>query len=175
MRSHLFLHYDVCLLTNNRVGWDKTLSFLPYNDQLRSHRKKAHLCLKSEASISSNGAIQEIEVGQFLLHLLRDPDRLVEHIQKYALVQTSGDSADISYRQAGSVIVKVVYGYTAEQFKPDPLLSTVRKVVDEFGIAAKPGAFMVDLIPIRKVTKVQYVIVLTCSHSEIYPRLVPWS
>ncbi|KAI1047620.1 hypothetical protein LB505_012637 [Fusarium chuoi] len=116
------------------VGWDKTLSFLPYNDQLRSHRKKAHLCLKSEASIKSNDAIQEIEVGHFLLHLLRDPDRLVEHIQK----------------QAGSVIVKVVYGYTAEQFKPDPLLSTVRKVVDEFGIAAKPGTFLVDLIPILK-------------------------
>ncbi|KAI1012337.1 hypothetical protein LB503_004750 [Fusarium chuoi] len=116
------------------VGWDKTLSFLPYNDQLRSHRKKAHLCLKSEDSIKSNDAIQEIEVGHFLLHLLRGPDRLVEHIQK----------------QAGSVIVKVVYGYTAEQFKPDPLLSTVRKVVDEFGIAAKPGTFLVDLIPILK-------------------------
>ncbi|KAF5717806.1 oxidoreductase [Fusarium mundagurra] len=116
------------------VGWDKTLSFLPYNDQLRSHRKKAHLCLKSEASIRSNETIQEIEVGHFLLHILRDPDRLVEHIQK----------------QAGSVIVKVVYGYTAQQFKPDPLLSTVRKVVDEFGIAAKPGAFMVDLIPVLK-------------------------
>ncbi|KAF5640103.1 oxidoreductase [Fusarium tjaetaba] len=116
------------------VGWDKTLSFLPYSDQLRSHRKKAHLCLKSEASVKSNDVIQEIEVGHFLLHLLRDPDRLVEHIQK----------------QAGSVILKVVYGYTAEQFRPDPLLSTVRKVVDEFGIAAKPGAFMVDLVPILK-------------------------
>ncbi|KAF5684660.1 oxidoreductase [Fusarium denticulatum] len=116
------------------VGWDKTLSFLPYNDQLRRHRRKAHLCLKSEASIKSNDAIQEIEVGHFLLHVLRDPDRLVEHIQK----------------QAGSVILKVVYGYTAEHSKPDPLLSTVRKVVDEFGIAAKPGAFMVDLIPILK-------------------------
>ncbi|KAF5594147.1 oxidoreductase [Fusarium subglutinans] len=116
------------------VGWDKTLSFLPYNDQFRSHRKKAHLCLKSEASVKANDVIQEIEVGHFLLHLLRDPDHLVEHIQK----------------QAGSVIVKVVYGYTAEQFKPDPLLSTVRKVVDEFGIAAKPGSFMVDLIPILK-------------------------
>lgn len=159
MRSHLFLHYEVCLLTDNRVGWDKTLSFLPYNDQLRSHRKKAHLCLKSEASIKSNDAIQEIEVGHFLLHLLRDPDRLVEHIQKYVLNQKSGDSVDISCRQAGSVIVKVVYGYTAEQFKPDPLLSTVRKVVDEFGIAAKPGTFLVDLIPIREVTKFQYVIV----------------
>ncbi|KAF4951326.1 hypothetical protein FGADI_7524 [Fusarium gaditjirri] len=116
------------------VGWDKTLSFLPYNDQLRSHRKKAHLCLKSEASIRSNETIQEIEVGHFLLHLLRDPDRLVEHIQK----------------QAGSVIVKVVYGYTADQFRPDAFLSTVRKIVDEFGIAAKPGAFMVDLIPLLK-------------------------
>ncbi|KAF5541725.1 oxidoreductase [Fusarium mexicanum] len=116
------------------VGWDKTLSFLPYNDQLRSHRKKAHLCLKSEASVKSNDAIQEIEVGHFLLHLLRDPDYLVEQIQK----------------QAGSVIVRVVYGYTAEHFRPDPLLSTVRKVVDEFGIAAKPGTFMVDLIPILK-------------------------
>ncbi|KAG5745174.1 hypothetical protein H9Q70_012134 [Fusarium xylarioides] len=116
------------------VSWDKTLSFLPYNDQLRSHRKKARFCLKSEASIKSNDVIQEIEVGHFLLHLLGDPDHLVDHIQK----------------QAGSVIVKVVYGYTAEQFKPDPLLSTVRKVVDEFGIAAKPGAFMVDLIPILR-------------------------
>ena len=75
------------LLTNNRDGWDKTLSFLPYNDQLRSHRKKVHLCLKSEASIKSNDAIQEIEVGHFLLHLLRNPDRLVDHIQKSVKVQ----------------------------------------------------------------------------------------
>lgn len=73
---------QICLLTDNRVGWDKTLSFLPYNDQLRSHRKKAHICLRSEASIKSNDAIQEIEVGHFLLRLLRGPDRLVEHIQK---------------------------------------------------------------------------------------------
>ncbi|KAJ4253991.1 hypothetical protein NW762_010394 [Fusarium torreyae] len=44
----------------------------------------------------------------------------------------------------------MVYGYTAEQFTNDPLIDMVRKVVDEFGIAAKPGSFMVDLIPLLR-------------------------
>jgi hypothetical protein len=45
------------------------------------------MCLKSEASVKSNDAIQESEVGHFLLHLLIDPGRLVEHIQKSVPVQ----------------------------------------------------------------------------------------
>ncbi|KAF9775660.1 hypothetical protein IL306_006211 [Fusarium sp. DS 682] len=119
-------------ILNDRSAKHSSRSKMTFAGEI--HRKKAHLCLKSEASIKSNDAIQEVEVGHFLLHLLRDPGHLVEHIQK----------------QAGSVILKVVYGYTAEQLKPDPLLNTVRKVVDEFGIAAKPGAFMVDLIPLLR-------------------------
>jgi hypothetical protein len=53
-------------------------------------------------------------------------------------------------REAGAVILKIAYGYTAEQFKADPLISMAGKAMDDFGVAAVPGAFLVDILPFCK-------------------------
>ncbi|KAJ0268694.1 hypothetical protein CBS470a_013809 [Colletotrichum nupharicola] len=78
--------------------------------------------------------LQEAEVGHFLLHVLDNPKKLTEHIA----------------REAGSVILNIVYGYNAEQFKKDPLTGMMNDAMEHFAYAATPGNFLVDIIPILR-------------------------
>lgn len=50
-------------------------------------------------------------------------------------------------REAGSVILKIAYGYTAEQTKNDALIDMAGDAMDKFARAGVPGAFMVDMMP----------------------------
>lgn len=54
------------------------------------------------------------------------------------------------FREAGAVILKIAYGYTADPFDEDLLISMAGKAMDDFGTAAVPGAFLVDVLPFRK-------------------------
>ncbi|KAJ0298403.1 hypothetical protein Brms1b_013410 [Colletotrichum noveboracense] len=82
--------------------------------------------------------LQEAEVGHFLLHVLDNPGNLKEHIHK----------------EAGTVALKIAYGYNADQFKKDPLLSKMNKVMDDFARSAVLGRYLVDFFPICKLLKV---------------------
>ncbi|KAJ3962410.1 hypothetical protein N0V92_000887 [Colletotrichum tropicale] len=81
--------------------------------------------------------LQEAEVGHFLLHVLDNPGNLKEHIHK----------------EAGTVALKIAYGYNADQFKKDPLLSKMNKVMDDFARSAVLGRYLVDFFPICKSLK----------------------
>ena len=48
------------------------------------------------------------------------------------------------------MILKIAYGYTIEQQKSDPLVELATKALDEFGKAAVPGAWTVDVLPFRQ-------------------------
>ncbi|GJC87935.1 O-methylsterigmatocystin oxidoreductase [Colletotrichum liriopes] len=50
-------------------------------------------------------------------------------------------------REVGSVILQMVYGYSTEQFKKDPLLAMMTKVMEDFTRSAAPGAFLIDSFP----------------------------
>jgi hypothetical protein len=54
------------------------------------------------------------------------------------------------FREAGAVILKIAYGYTAEPFEKDPLIGMAGDAMDKFARAAVPGAFMVDIMPFCK-------------------------
>lgn len=54
------------------------------------------------------------------------------------------------FREAGAVILKIAYGYTAESHKNDLLVDIAGDAMDKFARAAVPGAFLVDMIPFRK-------------------------
>jgi hypothetical protein len=56
----------------------------------------------------------------------------------------------LDLREAGAVILKIAYGYTAEPFENDPLISMAGDAMDKFARAAVPGAFMVDIMPFCK-------------------------
>jgi hypothetical protein len=50
-------------------------------------------------------------------------------------------------RETGAVILKISYGYTIEPHGRDPLVDLAGKAMDQFGQAAVPGNWMVDMIP----------------------------
>ena len=51
-------------------------------------------------------------------------------------------------RTVGSIFLRIAYGYEVND-ENDPLISLADKAVDIFVKASAPGAFLVDLIPIR--------------------------
>ncbi|KAM0289149.1 hypothetical protein ACHAO9_006369 [Fusarium lateritium] len=85
----------------------------------------------SKTAAAEYNSLQEAEVGHFLLHVLDKPENLVDHIRK----------------EAGSVILKIAYNYTAEPFKEDVLINMAGKSMDDFATAGVPGAFLVDILP----------------------------
>lgn len=70
----------------------------------------------------------------FLLNVLSSPEDLFSHIKK----------------EAGAVILKITYGYTANPHGKDPLVDMAVKTMHEFADATVPGKWAVDIMPFRK-------------------------
>jgi hypothetical protein len=50
-------------------------------------------------------------------------------------------------REAGSVILKIAYGYTPEAHRRDPLVDLAQHCMHIFADATTPGKWIVDVIP----------------------------
>ncbi|KAL1860863.1 hypothetical protein Plec18170_001377 [Paecilomyces lecythidis] len=119
------------IFAGEMVGWENSLGGSPYSNLFRAHRKNMSRIIGSKNVAAQFNDLQEVEVGHFLLRVLANPDDLVEHIRK----------------EAGAVILKISHGYTIEPHERDPLVDLVTEAMDQFGQAAVPGAWLVDLIP----------------------------
>ncbi|EWG52463.1 hypothetical protein FVEG_11206 [Fusarium verticillioides 7600] len=86
----------------------------------------------SKRAAAKYDRLQEAEVAHFLLHVLDDPERSMDHIRT----------------EAGPVILKIAYGYTAEPFKEDILIDMAGQAMDNVTAASVPGAFLVDTLPL---------------------------
>ncbi|KAM0270336.1 hypothetical protein ACHAPA_003520 [Fusarium lateritium] len=113
------------------VGWEDSVGFSEYNERFKTYRKNMARFIGSKTAAAEYNSLQEAEVGHFLLHVLDKPENLVDHIRK----------------EAGSVILKIAYNYTAEPFKEDVLINMAGKSMDDFATAGVPGAFLVDILP----------------------------
>jgi hypothetical protein len=49
-------------------------------------------------------------------------------------------------RTAGAIILRVSYGYEAEETN-DPFIKISEKAMEEFSLSGSPGAFLVDVFP----------------------------
>jgi hypothetical protein len=99
--------------------------------------------------------LQEVEVHRFLLRVLQEPDKLLSHIRTWvtnvllACFRT-GINVVGPHSEAGAVILKMIYGYTIEPHKPDPLVELAATALDQFSASTVPGAWLVDVIPARE-------------------------
>jgi len=48
--------------------------------------------------------------------------------------------------------LKIAYGYTAEPARKDPLIEMAGDAMEKFAQAAVPGAFLVDIMPFRRLS-----------------------
>ncbi|KAF4439928.1 hypothetical protein F53441_12429 [Fusarium austroafricanum] len=133
-RSAIHSSRPQMMMVGDLIGWDNSLAISPYGDRFRTHRKNMARIIGSKTAAAKYDTLQEAEVGHFLLHVLDQPDNFMDHIR----------------REAGSVILKIAYGYTSEQFKEDVLINMAGKAMDDFGRTAVAGAFLVDIIPILR-------------------------
>ncbi|KAK5630396.1 hypothetical protein RRF57_006111 [Xylaria bambusicola] len=122
------------LFASELVGWENTIGMSPYNKRFRAMRKNLARVIGSNSAVAQFGDLQAAEVGHFLLHVLRSPENLLDHIRK----------------AVGTVVLKIAYGYTAEPHRDDVLITMVGDAMDKFARAAVPGAFIVDLLPFCK-------------------------
>ncbi|KAK2018596.1 cytochrome P450 [Colletotrichum eremochloae] len=124
------------IFAGEMVGAENFTGMLPYGHRIRAHRKNMGRIIGSKTSASQYNTMQEAEVGHLLLHLLDEPGRLFEHIKR-----------SVGWAEAGSLILKVTYGYTAEPFKEDPLLQMINEMNESLIKACVPGTFLVDIFP----------------------------
>jgi hypothetical protein len=103
----------------------------PYNDTWKLHRKNITKVASTNVSVKVFDRVQETESAHFLLNMLATPNDLFDHIRK----------------EAGSVILKITYGYTAEAHGRDPLVDLAGRTMGTFAEATVPGRWVVDILP----------------------------
>jgi hypothetical protein len=120
-----------------------------YTDTFRTHRSNIAKVAGSTTSLKVFNRVQEEESVHFLLNVLESPENLFDHIKK----------------EAGAVILKITYGYTAEPKGKDVLVDMAGKTMADFSDATIPGKWPVDVMPFRK----------SCSPSLIYTSMYTMS
>ncbi|KAK2042897.1 cytochrome P450 [Colletotrichum somersetense] len=116
------------------VGAENLTVLLPYGDRFRVQRKKMGRIIGSRTSAAQYNKLQEAEVGHLLVHMLKEPDQYLKHLK----------------REAGSLILKMIYGYSVEQFKEDPLVQLIDETNEKLIVAFVPGNFLVDIFPLLR-------------------------
>ncbi|KAJ2991428.1 hypothetical protein NUW58_g285 [Xylaria curta] len=113
------------------TGLSELIGLMPYNKEHRASRKLVHTTLGTQHLSKHYLDIQEKEAHRFLFRVLQKPDLFMDHLRS----------------EAGAIILKIVYGYTIDPHKLDPLVQLVDKAMEHFSASITPGAWLVDLIP----------------------------
>lgn len=118
------------------------LIYSQYTDVFKQHRTNIAKVAGSTTSLNVFNRVQEEESVHFLLNVLESPDKLFDHIKK----------------EAGAVILKIIYGYTAEAKGDDVLVDMAGKTMADFSDASVPGKWPVDIMPFRKYSLLSFVV-----------------
>lgn len=115
------------------AGWQNATAMMPYNPTWKMHRKNVTKVASTNRTISMFNTVQETEAAHFLINLLDKPSDLLQHVRT----------------EAGSVILKITYGYTTKR-EGDPLVALANESMMDFKSATVPGKWIVDVFPFRE-------------------------
>ncbi|KAI0100388.1 putative cytochrome P450 oxidoreductase OrdA-like protein [Nemania sp. FL0031] len=116
------------------IGFSNILGMRQYGESHRLHRKVTHMSIGTQLTVMPYVPLQEKEVHRFLFRVLQDPTRFFDHIRT----------------TSGAIILKIVYGYTVEPHKPDPLINLIDESTVHFSLSTTPAAWLVDTLPALK-------------------------
>ena len=74
---------------------------------------------------------------------------------------------------AGAIILRVAYGYEVKE-NNDPFIELADIATEQFSRATQPGAYLVDVIPMRKYLVHRTFPFYNNASSEAFANLVPW-
>lgn len=66
---------------NEMCGYNQILSFKPYDNSFKQHRKLVHQQVGTKAAASRFRDVQDVESRRFLLRILETPEKLSSHIK----------------------------------------------------------------------------------------------
>ncbi|KAK1228847.1 hypothetical protein PQX77_008114 [Marasmius sp. AFHP31] len=113
-----------------RFGWN--FAVMRYSDQWRLHRRTFNQFFQSRV-ISQYNDIQRAATVKLMQNLEASPEDFFQHVK----------------HQSGSILLKIVYGYTL-QAKDDPYLELFHEAQEGIGAAAIIGSFWIDYFPVLK-------------------------
>ncbi|KAI0634234.1 cytochrome P450 [Trametes polyzona] len=122
-RPHLTMACDL-------MGWGETVVLMPYNDRFKNYRRLLKVGLNNQVT-RDYYPLMEKEISRELVWLLDNPDAYVQHFR----------------RTAGTVALKIAYGYQNENNEFKALVKDTEDALRMFAIAALPGVFLVDTLP----------------------------
>ncbi|KAK7472246.1 hypothetical protein VKT23_000367 [Stygiomarasmius scandens] len=118
-------------MINELMGWAWDFAHMRYSDWWsRLHRKTFHQYFQPR-QVPDFYPIQRESASSFLKKLVESPDDFLEHVRYHA----------------GSIILKVVYGYNMK-YKNDRYVILADKAVRGLSEALAHGSFLVDFLPI---------------------------
>ncbi|OSC97213.1 cytochrome P450 [Trametes coccinea BRFM310] len=113
-------------------GGMRTL-ILGAGDRLKKYRSVLHATLQPQ-SATKYEPLQMQNARNFVLDLLDEPDKFIEHAKRYA----------------ASVIMSLTYGKMTPTSYSDPEVKKINLLVERLGSAMRPGAHLVDSYPFLK-------------------------
>ncbi|KAG2031107.1 cytochrome P450 [Suillus americanus] len=129
-KSNVYSDRPVLPMGGELVGWQDSLSLIPYGDRFRQYRKNIHRVIGSRAAVDTYSQVVEDETPRFLKSVMTKPDQLQEHIR----------------HTAGAIILRISHGYKVKE-NNDPFIDLANRVMAQASQATAPGAFMVDIMP----------------------------
>ncbi|KAG1883945.1 cytochrome P450 [Suillus subluteus] len=129
-KSAIYSDHPIFPVGGELIGWNNVMTFLPYGDRLRWHRKNFHSIIGTRAAVGIYNQVKEVETHRFLKRVFMKPDQLQAHVR----------------HTAGAIILHISHGYEVKE-NNDPFVNIADHAVDQWSRATAPGAFMADVVP----------------------------
>jgi hypothetical protein len=129
-----------------------SLTMARSGERFRRLRKAVHPHLQPKAA-EAYQTMQRVNAMDFILDVLNDPTNHQKHAQRYVTTKAFHDlfiDMDGTSRYAASVVLQVTYGKSAPTASADPELVRIRRVVEHFQLTVRPGAHLVDRVPLLR-------------------------
>ncbi|KAK0500251.1 cytochrome P450 [Armillaria luteobubalina] len=110
------------------VGWNFNLALMRYSDWWRMHRRMFHQYLQPRA-VPAYNSVQIKATPVLLQQLNKSPDAFFHHVRHYA----------------GSVIMKIIYGYDVD-VNGDKFVELVDRALESARATVNNGTFLIDYI-----------------------------
>ncbi|KZT69389.1 cytochrome P450 [Daedalea quercina L-15889] len=134
-RSAIYSSRPYSVLQIELLGWEHDFGLIPYNEELRRHRRWMYLPFFAKSSLDATAGVQRNEVITLLKGLLRDPLKFESHIHRYS----------------ASSLLQYIYGHKVVS-DDDEYLHIIETVLEETMNSSAPGAAPVDFLPFLKHT-----------------------
>ena len=132
------------------MGFEWAFSLMPYGPSWREHRKIFHQHFYPNA-VAAYVPKQLAEARKTLLRIAEHPEEFRDHIRLYALPLYSITTLSLLvYSYFAASILNIVYGIKVDEKTNKEFVHCGEMAMQAAAIAGVPGAFLVDILPIRK-------------------------